>query len=94
MGVVTEGNLMACLLSGRVQPEDVVTTAMYKQFKKVGLTRRDDCEEGGGRNIVSCILCVIAERLLAIGTREALAEGTRTLRGIFFSVDGGGAVVG
>lgn len=35
MGVVTEGNLMACLLSGRVQPEDVVTSAMYKQFKKV-----------------------------------------------------------
>lgn len=36
MGVVTEGNLMACLLNGRVQPEDVVTTAMYHQFKKVG----------------------------------------------------------
>ncbi|CBN74554.1 Cystathionine beta-synthase [Ectocarpus siliculosus] len=37
MGVVTEGNLMACLLNGRVQPEDVVESVMYKQFKKVGL---------------------------------------------------------
>lgn len=36
MGVVTEGNLMACLLNGRVQPEDVVTSAMYHNFKKVG----------------------------------------------------------
>lgn len=35
MGVVTEGNLMACLLNGRVQPEDVVESVMYKQFKKV-----------------------------------------------------------
>lgn len=34
MGVVTEGNLMACLLNGRVQPEDVVESVMYKQFKK------------------------------------------------------------
>ncbi|CAM9479080.1 unnamed protein product, partial [Hapterophycus canaliculatus] len=34
MGVVTEGNLMACLLNGRVQPEDVVGSVMYKQFKK------------------------------------------------------------
>lgn len=36
-GVVTEGNLMACLLNGRVQPEDVVESVMYKQFKKVSL---------------------------------------------------------
>lgn len=36
MGVVTEGNLMAYLLNGRVQPEDLVTNVMYKQFKKVG----------------------------------------------------------
>lgn len=35
MGVVTEGNLMACLLNGRVQPEDVVESVMYKQFKRV-----------------------------------------------------------
>lgn len=34
MGVVTEGNLMACLLNGRVQPEDVVASVMYRQFKK------------------------------------------------------------
>ncbi|CAM9311636.1 unnamed protein product, partial [Pylaiella littoralis] len=34
MGVVTEGNLMACLLNGRVQPEEVVESVMYKQFKK------------------------------------------------------------
>lgn len=37
MGVVTEGNLMACLLNGRVQPEDVVASVMYRQFKKVCL---------------------------------------------------------
>ncbi|CAM9597309.1 unnamed protein product [Ascophyllum nodosum] len=36
-GVVTEGNLMACLLHGRVQPEDAVESVMYRQFKKVGL---------------------------------------------------------
>lgn len=35
MGVVTEGNLMSQMLNGRAQPEDVVTTAMYRQFKKV-----------------------------------------------------------
>lgn len=39
MGVVTEGNLMACLLNGRVQPEDVVESVMYKQFKKVSAQR-------------------------------------------------------
>ncbi len=45
MGVVTEGNLMACLLNGRVQPEDVVESVMYKQFKKVS----DDIEDAAQR---------------------------------------------
>lgn len=41
MGVVTEGNLMACLLNGRVQPEDIVESVMYKQFKKVSDDKGD-----------------------------------------------------
>ena len=41
MGVVTEGNLMACLLNGRVQPEDVVESVMYKQFKKARERERE-----------------------------------------------------
>eukprot|EP00904_Undaria_pinnatifida_P013858 jgi/Undpi1/9602/HiC_scaffold_27.g12058.m1 len=50
-GVVTEGNLMACLLNGRVQPEDVVESVMYKQFKKAsgGGDVRDWGRDGGGR---------------------------------------------
>ena len=35
VGVVTEGNLIAQLMSGRVRPTDPVEKAMFKQFKKV-----------------------------------------------------------
>jgi cystathionine beta-synthase len=35
VGVVSEGNLTAKLMPGRVQPTDSVSKAMYKQFKKV-----------------------------------------------------------
>lgn len=49
MGVVTEGNLMACLLNGRVQPEDVVESVMYKQFKKA--SERERASESRGENI-------------------------------------------
>lgn len=34
-GVVTEGNLTAKLAAGRVKPTDLVTAAMFKQFRKV-----------------------------------------------------------
>ena len=42
---------MACLLNGRVQPEDVVESVMYKQFKKAsgGGDVRDWGRDGGGR---------------------------------------------
>lgn len=35
VGVVSEGNLIAQLMPGRVKPTDAVTRAMYRQFKKV-----------------------------------------------------------
>ena len=35
MGVVTEGNLTAKLMSGRVKPSDPVTKALYSQFRCV-----------------------------------------------------------
>ena len=35
VGVVSEGNLTAQLLPGRILPSDSVSKAMYKQFKKV-----------------------------------------------------------
>ena len=37
-GVVTEGNLSARLLSGRVAGDSPVTEAMYKKFRKVAMT--------------------------------------------------------
>ena len=36
-GVVTEGNLTAKLMSGRVKPSDPVTAALYPQFRKVAM---------------------------------------------------------
>ncbi|OQR90196.1 cystathionine beta-synthase, partial [Thraustotheca clavata] len=35
VGVISEGNLIAQLLPGRIQPTDEVSKAMYKQFRKV-----------------------------------------------------------
>ncbi|RLO09130.1 hypothetical protein DYB28_007089, partial [Aphanomyces astaci] len=35
VGVISEGNLTAQLLPGRILPSDPVSKAMYKQFKKV-----------------------------------------------------------
>lgn len=49
MGVVTEGNLMACLLNGRVQPEDDVASVMYRQFKKVKQSRQNKAKERKGK---------------------------------------------
>ena len=37
IGVVTEGNLSAKLVSGRVQPEDAITNVTYSQFKQVSM---------------------------------------------------------
>lgn len=37
MGVVTEGNLTAKLVSNRVKPTDDITAALYTQFRKVTL---------------------------------------------------------
>lgn len=37
MGVVTEGNLMSQILSGRVQPDDPLSTVLYRKFKQVSL---------------------------------------------------------
>ena len=52
-GVVTEGNLMACLLHGRVQPEDAVESVMYRQFKKVRFVHHfDPCI---AKYTVSCV---------------------------------------
>ncbi len=36
-GVVTEGNLTAKLMSGRVKPSDPVTAALYPQFRTVAI---------------------------------------------------------
>jgi len=38
LGVVTEGNLTAQIISRRVQPEDECSRAMYTQFKKVSMS--------------------------------------------------------
>eukprot|EP00929_Paragymnodinium_shiwhaense_P012951 TRINITY_DN120821_c0_g1_i1.p1 TRINITY_DN120821_c0_g1~~TRINITY_DN120821_c0_g1_i1.p1 ORF type:complete len:586 (+),score=140.22 TRINITY_DN120821_c0_g1_i1:73-1758(+) len=38
IGVVTDGNLQALLLSGRIQKEDTVEKAVFKNFKSVGLS--------------------------------------------------------
>jgi len=35
VGVVSEGNLIAQLMPGRILPTDPVSKAMYRQFKKV-----------------------------------------------------------
>jgi cystathionine beta-synthase len=40
LGVVTEGNLTAKLMSGRVKPSDSVTKALYAQFRCVSLTTK------------------------------------------------------
>ncbi len=37
LGVVTEGNLTAKLVSNRVQPDDDITCALYTQFRKVNM---------------------------------------------------------
>lgn len=38
LGVVTEGNLVSKLAQGKVQPDDLCSAVMYKQFRKVFLT--------------------------------------------------------
>jgi len=40
LGVVTEGNLTAKLMSGRVKPSDPVTKALYSQFRCVSLSSK------------------------------------------------------
>lgn len=36
LGMVTLGNMLSCLLAGKVQPSDQVHKVIYKQFKQVG----------------------------------------------------------
>lgn len=38
VGVITEGNLTARLMAGRIKPHDEITKALYKQFRKVTVT--------------------------------------------------------
>ena len=38
LGVVTEGNLTALTMAGRVSGSDPVTKALYSQFRKVSMT--------------------------------------------------------
>lgn len=35
LGMVTLGNMLSCLLAGKVQPSDQVDKVIYKQFKQV-----------------------------------------------------------
>ena len=35
LGMVTLGNMLSCLLAGKVQPSDQVRKVIYKQFKQV-----------------------------------------------------------
>lgn len=37
LGMVTLGNMLSCLLAGKVQPSDQVHKVLYKQFKQVRL---------------------------------------------------------
>ncbi|XP_059895163.1 cystathionine beta-synthase b [Gadus macrocephalus] len=37
LGMVTLGNMLSCVLAGRVMPSDPVSKVLYTQFKKVGL---------------------------------------------------------
>ncbi|XP_045708540.1 cystathionine beta-synthase isoform X2 [Phyllostomus hastatus] len=38
LGMVTLGNMLSCLLAGKVQPSDQVHKVIYKQFKQIRLT--------------------------------------------------------
>lgn len=38
LGMVTLGNMLSCLLAGKVQPSDQVDKVIYKQFKQIRLT--------------------------------------------------------
>jgi cystathionine beta-synthase len=38
LGVVTEGNLTAMLVGSRINPDDDVACAIYKQFRQVALS--------------------------------------------------------
>ncbi|KAF6120034.1 hypothetical protein HJG60_010362 [Phyllostomus discolor] len=38
LGMVTLGNMLSCLLAGKVQPSDQVHKVIYKQFKQIHLT--------------------------------------------------------
>lgn len=44
--MVTLGNMLSCLLAGKVQPSDQVHKVLYKQFKQVRL-----CSAGMGAEI-------------------------------------------
>lgn len=37
LGVISEGNLTAQLMPGRIQPNDSIEKAIYKQFKQVNV---------------------------------------------------------
>jgi cystathionine beta-synthase len=40
LGVITEGNLVSKLAQNRIRPEDLCTSVMYKQFRKVSLSTK------------------------------------------------------
>ena len=43
MGMVTLGNIMSQILSGRITPESPIVNSMYKNFKKVKVAFALEC---------------------------------------------------
>lgn len=39
--MVTLGNMLACVLAGKIKLSDPVSKVLYKQFKQVGAPRRE-----------------------------------------------------
>lgn len=74
LGVVTEGNLTAKLVSNRVQPDDDITCALYTQFRKVGLN--DTLEDLANIFDRDHYALVVTEQLQFTGSRGAASSSS------------------
>lgn len=43
LGMVTLGNMLACILAGKIKVSDPVSKVLYKQFKQVRRERKQRC---------------------------------------------------
>ena len=78
LGVVSEGNLTAKLMPGRVLPDDAVEKAMYTQFKKVNpQTKLSDLS----RIFDQDHFCLVISPQLCFG-----ADGVKDQRDVIYGV--------